>query len=134
VFTGLGCHVDIGVALLRALTEAVQSRLTLIAGSRDDLSRRDYRIDAAPPRRISRPARSFRSMPSRRTAATFNEDLEFIFERLRAVGVEQIVAVDLTHPYYAIPVVRAVVPGLEGPDYDPEYVPGLRALNARPAP
>src|SRR5690606_34634787 len=39
---GYGCHLDPSVALLRALTEAVQSRLTLIAGSRDDLSMRTY--------------------------------------------------------------------------------------------
>jgi ribosomal protein S12 methylthiotransferase accessory factor len=35
--------------------------------------------------------------------------------------------VDLTQPAYAIPVVRVVIPGLEGPDDDPEYVPGARA-------
>ncbi|MEZ4310428.1 MAG: YcaO-like family protein [Polyangiaceae bacterium] len=35
---GHGCHPDRGVALLRALTEAAQSRLTIITGSRDDLS------------------------------------------------------------------------------------------------
>jgi ribosomal protein S12 methylthiotransferase accessory factor len=64
-------------------------------------------------------------------ADTSNEDLELICERLLAIGVEQVVAVDLARPEYAIPVVRVVVPRLEGPDDDPEYVPGLRALRAR---
>lgn len=34
---GWGAHLDVGVAVSRAVTEAVQSRLTAIAGSRDDL-------------------------------------------------------------------------------------------------
>ncbi|MFE0508564.1 YcaO-like family protein [Streptomyces sp. NPDC058964] len=35
---GTGAHSSVGVALSRAITEAVQSRLTAIAGSRDDLA------------------------------------------------------------------------------------------------
>ncbi|MCL6649199.1 MAG: YcaO-like family protein [Chloroflexi bacterium] len=34
---GQGCHARREIALLRALTEATQSRLTVIAGTRDDL-------------------------------------------------------------------------------------------------
>ncbi|HEY4453176.1 MAG TPA: YcaO-like family protein [Pseudonocardiaceae bacterium] len=34
---GWGAHLDAGVAVSRAVTEAVQARLTAIAGSRDDL-------------------------------------------------------------------------------------------------
>ena len=34
---GWGAHLDAGVAVSRAVTEAVQSRLTAIVGSRDDL-------------------------------------------------------------------------------------------------
>lgn len=34
---GWGAHLDAGVAVSRAVTEAVQSRLTVIAGSRDDI-------------------------------------------------------------------------------------------------
>ncbi|MFD8985875.1 YcaO-like family protein, partial [Streptomyces sp. NPDC059564] len=36
-FSGSGTHFDADVALSRAVTEAVQSRLTAIAGARDDL-------------------------------------------------------------------------------------------------
>src|SRR5204863_4013969 len=39
---GTGCHPSRAIALLRALTEAAQSRLTVIAGSRDDVVRVDY--------------------------------------------------------------------------------------------
>src|SRR5690606_35517973 len=34
---GHGCHPDRGIALLRAILEAVQSRATSIAGTRDDV-------------------------------------------------------------------------------------------------
>ncbi|MBO0794036.1 MAG: YcaO-like family protein, partial [Ktedonobacteraceae bacterium] len=39
---GFGCHLDRDVALSRALTEAVQSRLTFISGARDDIDMRFY--------------------------------------------------------------------------------------------
>jgi len=38
---GAGCHLDPAVALSRALCEAAQSRLTRVAGTRDDIQRRD---------------------------------------------------------------------------------------------
>lgn len=40
---GAGAHSDAAVALSRAITEACQSRLTVIAGSRDDLTPEMYR-------------------------------------------------------------------------------------------
>lgn len=48
---GAGAHSDPEVALSRAVTEACQSRLTIIAGSRDDLSPKLYRHagEPAPP-------------------------------------------------------------------------------------
>ncbi|MGW4425070.1 YcaO-like family protein [Streptosporangium sp. NPDC004631] len=45
-FTGAGCHLDPAIALCRALTEAAQSRLTAIAGARDDLPALLYRASA----------------------------------------------------------------------------------------
>ena len=48
-FTGSGCHLDPTVALLRALTEAAQSRLAAIAGARDDLPSLLYRSRPAAP-------------------------------------------------------------------------------------
>ena len=42
---GYGCHVSKEIALLRALTEAAQTRLTFISGARDDLYLRVYEDD-----------------------------------------------------------------------------------------
>ena len=47
--------------------------------------------------------------------------------RLRAVGIAEVVRVDLTRPEVGMPVVRVVIPGLEGQDDHEGYVPGSRA-------
>ena len=45
--------------------------------------------------------------------------------------MKQVVTVDLTKPEFELPVVRVVIPGLEGPDDDDDYVPGTRARAVR---
>ena len=47
--------------------------------------------------------------------------------RLAAAGVGPVVIVDLDRPEIGVAVVRALVPGLEGPDDHPSYTPGARA-------
>lgn len=49
-FAGAGCHSDPHIALTRALTEAAQSRLTCIAGTRDDLPSHEEAFAALPVR------------------------------------------------------------------------------------
>jgi len=50
-----------------------------------------------------------------------------VLDRLRGVGVSQAIHVDLTRPDALIPVVRMVVPGLEGwVDKVENNVPGER--------
>jgi ribosomal protein S12 methylthiotransferase accessory factor len=131
--SGMGCHAMANVALLRALTEAAQSRLTFISGARDDMARDDYErfldretYDAwRATMEQGRPQRSFRQVPSFQ-GSTFEEDVAWQLERLRAVGIEQLAVVDLTKPAFGIPVVRVVIPGLEGLDSSPKFVPGAR--------
>lgn len=128
---GSGCHPSRRVALLRALTEAAQARLTFIAGSRDDLSPAEYPAQAAAAVDRTgdrhRPLRRFADVPDWE-ADTLEEDLDWTLQRLLAVGVQQVIAVDLTHAALQIPVVKVVIPGLEGADEDDDYVPGARAL------
>jgi ribosomal protein S12 methylthiotransferase accessory factor len=57
-------------------------------------------------------------------------DLRWELERLRSPGVGRVVAVDLTRSEFGIPVVRVVIPGLEGDIRHPHYVPGPRARRA----
>ena len=49
------------------------------------------------------------------------DDVRHLLERLGAAGMERVVAVDLTRDEFAIPVVRVVVPGLEGDPRHPSY-------------
>jgi ribosomal protein S12 methylthiotransferase accessory factor len=133
-FRGAGCHPNRGVALARAMTEAAQIRLTYIAGIRDDLSPSEYResaeekLGAALLDAVSQSAeaRSFYDSPSLDTDDV-TVDLRWELERLRAIGVERAIAVDLTRPDFGIPVVRMVIPGLEWDCNHPAYVQGPRA-------
>jgi ribosomal protein S12 methylthiotransferase accessory factor len=119
---GAGCHPAREVALLRALTEAAQARTTYIAGARDDYSARLYDARERALRRarcaaLLQPAaqpRAFGGVPHFE-AANAAEELRWILSRLRAAGLREAVAVDLTREPPGIPVVRVVVPGLEGP-------------------
>lgn len=133
--TGAGCHPARQVALSRALTEAAQVRATLISGSRDDLGvARYYEALQAPDlwrhvqklMRSGEPVRHFQEAPSFE-GDSFDEDVAWELERLAAVGLEQVVVVDLTKPTFGIAVARVVVPGLEAIHDAPGYVPGARA-------
>jgi ribosomal protein S12 methylthiotransferase accessory factor len=133
---GSGCHPSRAIALSRALTEAVQARTTYIAGSRDDFLPALYSGDARDRRlrdcralvALCAPARSFQDVPNF-AADDIAEDVDWMLRRLARVGLTQALVVDLTIAKYSLPVVRVVVPGLEGPDKGPEsdYVPGARA-------
>lgn len=132
---GSGCHPSRAVALLRALTEAAQTRLTLITGSRDDIHLRQYALskDADAHKQllaeiVGAGARDFRTIPSF-DGSTFNDDVAWELERLRHVGVKQVAALDLSKPQLGIPVVRVVVPGLESVPGATGYVPGARYSN-----
>ena len=135
---GAGAHPARAVALLRAVTEAIQVRTTYITGSRDDL-RPDEFTPPAIAHKLRRARalmsegaarRSFRDVPTY-DSRTCAEDLAWMLDRLRAIGIGEVMAVDLTRPEFGMPVVRVVIPGLEGPDDHDRYVPGPRVLERR---
>jgi YcaO-like protein with predicted kinase domain len=133
-FHGAGCHAERGVALARALTEAAQTRLTYIAGMRDDLAPAEYveapggEIAEALLDALAREVAptGFLDAPSV-VADDLADDLRWALDRLAAGDIARAVAVDLTRAEFAIPVVRLVVPGLEGHVRHPDYRPGPRA-------
>ena len=131
---GMGCHPVRAVAMLRALTEAAQSRLTAIAGSRDDLPRSDYDRYRNPDllaanRKLLAETRGRRNANEGANFESeyFEHDVHWLMDRLRAVRIERVAVINLTKPEFGIPVVRVVIPGLEGVSLLPEYVPGRRA-------
>ncbi len=111
---GSGCHPSRSIALLRALTEAAQSRLTYIAGSRDDMtfdpSERPSMFEGAggePPAAVS-----YSSIPDM-NFPTIDEDVQWLVSQLQACGFDQVIVFDLTIPAFGIPVVRVLIPGLQ---------------------
>jgi ribosomal protein S12 methylthiotransferase accessory factor len=130
---GMGCHPTRRIALLRALTEAAQGRLTAIAGTRDDLPRAEYErsrnLDAVQHYRAQtagQGVRHFCSAPNYESD-TFDGDLAWELDRLRGAAIREVVAIDLTRPEFSIPVVRVIIPGLEGASMHPSYIAGARA-------
>jgi YcaO-like protein with predicted kinase domain len=114
---GSGCHPRRSVALLRALTEAAQARLTHIAGSRDDLVPDHYGGDAqafrAPVQHSPFPAPRKRfgacpDLPARHPAETVRDLVARIARQTGAAPV----AVDLRRADFGIPVVFVAAPGL----------------------
>lgn len=136
--SGMGCHVTREVALLRALTEAAQSRLTFISGARDDATKRRYShslredVNSYIRKTIERPAahRNFADTPSF-PGETLEDDVAVETECLVAAGFNQVIVVDLSREEFGIPVVRVIIPGLEGSDHNPQLAPGRRARAAK---
>ncbi len=134
---GDGCHPDRAIALLRALTEAAQTRLTYISGARDDLDPQEF-TDAARTWRAgyvrdliqtAPPTEDFQFCPTHVTGS-FDQDLKLLLTQLSVVGIPRVVTVDLSRPGLGIAVVRAIIPGLEAPHDDPDFVAGPRAMKA----
>jgi len=114
---GHGTHPDAKIALLRAVTEVSQTRAANIQGARDDLRKIPYG------RENTDEARSWQFMKSRKTTnfsdiETFInndilDDIKLMLKKLKEQGLSQIIIVNLTNPALGVPVVRAIVPGLE---------------------
>jgi ribosomal protein S12 methylthiotransferase accessory factor len=113
-YQGFGAHWRPEIAIARALTEAAQTRLTYIAGARDDFFPRDYARATDPAllaalwQRFSAPCDepvAFDDLPQL-AAATLGDALDQL-----VAGQRQVVVVDLTHPAIGVPVVKVLVPG-----------------------
>jgi YcaO-like protein with predicted kinase domain len=128
---GSGCHPDRATACVRAITEAVQARLTRISGARDDIVHLDFEPLGAHRPMIAQKGSCSKKLKDGVTyqSDTIEGDLTFVLERLRNSGIEQIIAVDLSKEEIGIPVIRMIAPALEGRFDQEGYVPGGRARN-----
>jgi len=138
--TGSGCHPYRRIALSRAITEALQSRLTHIVGGRDDILWSSYRdrlrVDdeqghAWGESLVGEPEGiSFDAVPEAPPMNAIGELLDWVLAELSANGFAQAIAVDLTQDSVAIPVVHVSVSGLEGEISRHVYTPGPRMQKA----
>jgi ribosomal protein S12 methylthiotransferase accessory factor len=136
--SGYGCHPVAGIALSRAITEAIQSRLTHISGVRDDVTWARYRNDIACTDRSNLlafekmarmvPALSYKSLPTAPRFAAMEDALGYILERLAEVSLRQAIVIDLKSHMDDFAFVYVCVPGLEFAANKPNYTPGERML------
>jgi ribosomal protein S12 methylthiotransferase accessory factor len=130
---GAGAHPERGVALTRALTEAAQSRLTLISGARDDFARRMYEQWKLTPEAVAEYARLIRTHGERdwksipnRPFSRMNDSLSWLLDRLERENI-QICSIPLSPEGAPLQVARTLAVGLEGPSSSPSWTPGARA-------
>jgi ribosomal protein S12 methylthiotransferase accessory factor len=133
---GIGTHTSARIAVMRALTEVAQSRLTQIHGAREDTTLAELRKKMGYDRAKRINGYWFRDngtvdYSNVRSSDTddFKKDIENIIEALGKQGLDRVIVVDLTCEEIGIPVVRVVVPGLEVFAMDPERR-GERVKNA----
>jgi thioglycine synthase len=114
---GHGTHPDARIALLRAITEVSQTRAANIQGARDDLRKIRYGENNADDKRGWQFISSDEKIGYNKITNFNNEDIlddvKLILQNLKDVGIKTAAIVDLTNPDLGIPVVRAIVPGLE---------------------
>jgi ribosomal protein S12 methylthiotransferase accessory factor len=128
---GSGTHPLAYRAALRAITEAVQSRLTLITGARDDVEDEVYAS------RISEPLlRKLRLQPQGRIAADLAEPgesveamLARVLQTLRDHKIGRVIAVRMNPGEERFSVMKMIVPGLEHPEGRRHRRFGARALS-----
>ena len=126
---GYGTHPDARIALIRAITEASQTRAANIHGARDDLKKIQYKENDEIYKR------KWQFMPASSSLTRQNnnnnkniikfceikthinedilDDINLILYDLKKAGLKRAIIVDSTNPNIGIPVVRAIVPGLE---------------------
>jgi ribosomal protein S12 methylthiotransferase accessory factor len=118
---GLGTHLIPEIALIRALTEAAQSRLTTIHGVREDTYKAAFAriIGYERMKRLNKKwfERSKESIKLSEITSIDNDDflndINYIINRLKIIGIDEVIVVDLTKEEINVPTVRVIVPGLE---------------------
>jgi len=128
---GYGAHPISSRAAIRAITEAAQTRITSIAGSRDDIDPDTYseiatlehiellEVKATPNRSMSK------GMPIR---TSLSELLNYTMLALRKAGIEDVFAFPLCGDEFDFSVMKLVVLPLEDREANSNWRPNIRAL------
>lgn len=122
--TGWGTHLDARVAASRAITEAIQSRVTMIHGAREDAlikpvfrKAQDIWSSKAFQYFMHLQADTHWSAVAEQAhsgnAGDLNQTLELLLSRLVAAGHSEILRCDLSKQGIDIPVVRLIAPSLK---------------------
>ncbi len=131
VTIGYGAHSVPEKAVIRALTEVAQSRLTYISGARDDVFAETYQRPLSPDTQKLFEARPV-SPPSHALPGKAGGPeclLERLLGRLKEAGVMTAIVVPLQAPGFPISVIKIIVPEFENPDGARKRRLGARALS-----
>jgi len=130
---GSGTHPSPVIALQKAVAEAAQSRITFIAGARDDQYAPHYAAQLSPDvfrRWYADIVEQPEVCDLREAPACANGKMEdcqsWLLKQLQQGGLHEVVQVDLTRAEYNIPVSKIIVPGLEGITYSGQRLIGQR--------
>ena len=114
---GHGTHPDKRIAILRAITEVSQTRAANIQGARDDLRKIHYNYNNTDDKNAWQFMSSQKTINFSDIITYQNEDIlddiNLIIKFFKEVGLNKAIIVNLTNPKINVPVVRAIVPGLE---------------------
>lgn len=131
---GYGAHLDPEVAMIRAITEAVQGRTVAIAGSRDDMFPSHIELlrkcDTQDLRKAYENVEATvdASIYHSEACKTLEEEVHVLMKKLNHVGISRLIVFDLTRNELGIPALRVIIPGLE--DYYTETSSARRRAKA----
>jgi ribosomal protein S12 methylthiotransferase accessory factor len=116
IYRGAGCHFSDVVALSRAITEAVQSRLTIISGIRDDAYPLTYKTLQKDTLGLT--TQAFKSLAQkafveRPVPIGFSNCIDELLSRIKRRGLEQAIVYDHSKKEIGISVLHTIVPGLK---------------------
>jgi len=124
--SGYGCHFSKDIAITRAITEAAQSRLTFIQGSRDDLIFYRNLFSKMTPeektfflRRLLDKAENkrhrinYNSIPERDISESLNTLYSSLIDILKKAGFNRIIRFNYSKPWEKLQVVRVIIPEME---------------------
>lgn len=132
VATGAGCHPVAVVAARRAIVEAAQTRITNIAGARDDIIAGEYDQQLGRSLAVlTEDTPATRPAPVGLPSSTGEAALIAAMQAgLARVGLDRIIVVPLGGERFGIQVARVFVPGLEDRLTNVNWRPGSRATAA----
>ncbi|WP_183898838.1 YcaO-like family protein [Rhizobium metallidurans] len=127
---GSGAHPSPVRAIIRAVTEAAQSRLTFVSGARDDISPKMFQAtlpDQLRQNLLALPVKAPAIVA--RTERSLQQCLAFTLDALRRAGITTVAALPLGDPDLPFSVVKVFIPQLENPEGKRARRFGSRALS-----
>jgi ribosomal protein S12 methylthiotransferase accessory factor len=104
--------VDKNIAVLRAITEAAQTKLTVISGARDDLLLQHY-LTSMNEGTFKNGKKPYAKCLNLQYEKSFEKNIDYLLKQLCKAGNTRVITYDHTLQSLAIPVVHSFIPGLK---------------------